>query len=139
MIFRESPRSLALGLLLLRIAAGSMLAFGHGWAKLASFSERASTFADPIGIGPAASLALAVFAEFFCPLAIILGLLTRLAVLPPIILLLVAGLLVHAHDPWRVKELAFIYLVPFAVLLFTGAGRFALDAVLARRLGPPRA
>ena len=138
MILRENPGAIALGLLLLRVATASMLLLGHGWGKLAGFAERSTRFADPIGIGPAPSLALAVFAEFFCSIAIVLGLFTRLAVIPPIILLLVAGLIAHGGDPWRVKELAFVYLAAFATLLMTGAGRFSLDAALARRLAGRR-
>ena len=42
--------------------------------------------------------------------------------------MLVAAGLIHADDPWAKKEFALMYLLPFLALLFTGAGRFSLDA-----------
>ena len=97
-----------------------------------SFGERAASFPDPLGVGNSLSMGLVVFAEFFCALAIAVGLLTRGAVIPLIITMLVAGLVIHGDDPWQKKELAFLYLVPLVTLLFTGSGRFSLDRVIGR-------
>jgi uncharacterized membrane protein YphA (DoxX/SURF4 family) len=71
-----------LGLFFLRIMVGSFMLFGHGWGKLIGYSEKASQFADPIGLGPATSLGAAIFAEVFCSLLIILGIGTRIAAVP---------------------------------------------------------
>jgi len=122
----------SVGLLLLRVGAGGLLLYGHGWAKLIHYSERAAKFSDPIGLGPAASFALVVFAEVFCSLFVILGLATRLAAVPVIIFLTVAFFIQHAADPYAKKELALVVLVPFVTVLFTGGGRFSLDAVIGR-------
>ena len=121
------------GLLLLRVFIGSFMLFAHGLSKLTGFSEKMTTFADPIGLGPQFSLALSVFAEVFCAGAIILGLLTRLALIPLIINMLVITLIVHADDPWGKKEFALLFAVPFLTLLLTGPGRFSLDAFLFNR------
>jgi putative oxidoreductase len=125
----------ALGLLMMRVAAGGMLLFGHGWAKLIGFAERSATFPDPLGIGsPAVSLGLAVFAEVACAAAVVVGLATRLAAIPVVFTMLVAAFVVHAGDPWSRKELALLYALPFATLIFTGAGRFAADRYVGPRL-----
>ena len=121
---------LSLGLLVLRVGFGGMMLFGHGWGKLVGFGEKAAMFPDLLGIGGPANLALVVFAEFFCSIALILGLATRLAAVPLIVTMAVAVFVVHANDPWHGKEMAVMYLVPFLTLFVTGGGRLSLDAML---------
>lgn len=116
--------------LVLRVGAGGLLLGAHGWPKLLHFSERLTSFANPIGLGPEASFILVVFAEVFCSLLVILGLRTRLATVPILIFLAVAVFVQHLHDPWSRKELPLLYIVPFLALLLAGGGRFSLDAAL---------
>ena len=118
----------SLGLLTLRVGAGSLILFGHGWKKLTNFSELTRVFPDPLSIGSDWSLALAVFAQVFCALGIIFGVMTRLATIPLIATMLVAALLVHSDDSWAKTELAMIYLIPFLTIVFTGPGKFSVDA-----------
>lgn len=127
-------RKTDIGLLLMRVGVGSFMLFAHGWGKLSSFAEKADTWADPIGLGPTLSLSLAIFAEFFCSLAIILGIGTRAAAIPLLITMLVAAGIVHADDPWGKKEFALLYGWVFIGLIFTGAGRYSLDSVISKRL-----
>ena len=115
-----------------------MLFLGHGWGKVTHFSERVGQFADPIHLGSPASFTLVVFAEAVCTVLVALGLMTRWAVIPLVVFFLVAGFIQHADDPWNRKELAFLFLVAFLPLLFTGPGRFSIDARIARKkAGPP--
>jgi putative oxidoreductase len=104
----------------------TFLSIGH-------FGEKAGVFPDPIGLGSQISLSLTIFAEVFCSIAIILGLATRLVAIPLIITMSVAVFIIHADDPWQKKEFALLYLVPYLTLVFTGAGRFSLDAVIKKR------
>jgi len=120
----------SIGLLILRLGAAGMLLYGHGWSKLMHFGERLGTFADPIGLGSEVSFVLVVFAEVLCSVLVILGLLTRLAVVPLLIFCVVAVFVQHLHDPWPRKELPLLYAIPFLTLLFTGPGRYSLDARL---------
>lgn len=123
--------ALDIGLLLLRAAAGLMLA-GHGYGKVRNLLAGDYAFADPIGIGPTASLVLAAVAEFVCALLVIAGLRTRWAALPIVVTMLVALVIVHAADPWGEKELAAVYAAAFLALVFTGGGRFSLDTLFGR-------
>ncbi len=114
------------GLLFLRLSAAGLMLGGHGWGKLIGYSEYSDKFPDPLGIGPGASMAAAIFAEVFCSILVILGIGTRLAVIPLVFTMLVAVLLVHADDPFQKKEFAMVYAIPFVTLFFTGGGRFVL-------------
>jgi len=129
----KSDLSTSIGLLVLRLGAGSFLLAGHGWGKLTSFPDLLERFPDPLGLGSGVSLTLAVFAEAFCSLLVILGLGTRFAAVPPLVTMLVAAFVVHAHDPWAKQEFALLYAVPFLTLVFTGGGRFALERVVRSR------
>ena len=82
------------------------------------------------------SLALAVFAEFFCALAVAAGLWTRLAAVPVLFTMGVAAFLVHADDPLKVKEKAFLFGLLYLVVLLTGPGKYALDTWIARLRRP---
>src|SRR5688500_3175202 len=119
-----------IGLLFLRVSTGVLMLAGHGWPKLMKFGELSETFRDPIGLGPLPSLALAIFAELFCSIALVVGLKTRFAAIPLLITMLVAALLVHWEDPWNKKEFALLYAIPFITLILTGGGRFTLDRML---------
>jgi hypothetical protein len=59
---------------------------------------------------------------------------SRLAVIPLIITMLLAGFIVHAPDPYVKKELAFLYLLPFIFLFLSGAGRYSLDGMILNML-----
>jgi putative oxidoreductase len=122
-----------LGLLVLRLGAGLMLAFGHGLAKLTTFPEKAASFADPIGLGPTVSLALVVFAELFCALAVAVGLLTRLATLPVLFTMGVAAVAVHGSDGFKGMEKALLFGVLYLVVMLTGPGKYSLDYWLLSR------
>lgn len=120
-----------LGLLLLRLGIGLLMAFSHGLGKVKSFAAGGPyQWADPIGLGPGLSLFLAGGAEFFCALALAAGFMTRLAALPLAFTMAVAAGIVHAQDPFAKKEFALLFLIPTLTLILTGPGRFSLDARL---------
>jgi len=123
--------ALDIGLLVLRAAAGLMMA-GHGYGKVRKLLAGDYGFADPVGIGPTASLVLAAFAEFVCALLVVAGLRTHWAALPVVATMLVALFIVHAADPWGDKELAAVYAAAFLALAFTGGGRLSVDALFGR-------
>lgn len=127
------PQHLNIVLLITRIAVGSFM-LTHGIPKLMKFFSTGDiTFSDPLGVGTIPSLMMAIFAEVFCSILVILGLGTRIAVIPLIITMLVAVLLVHANDPFGKKELGLMYLTVYMFLIVVGSGKYSLDEWLLRR------
>jgi putative oxidoreductase len=113
-------------LLFLRVSSSLLLLQVHGLPKLLQFSEELQRIEDPLGLGAGPTLCLAIFAEVLCPLLILLGLCTRLACLPILVLLLVSLLLVHPQWSLAEGQFAWLLLIIFSTLAISGAGRIAL-------------
>jgi putative oxidoreductase len=123
----------SVGLLLLRLVMGAAFLF-HGWPKIH----------NPLGwMGPEATMpailqALAAISEFGGGMALIVGLLTRLASLGIGSVMVVALATVHLPmgHPFVGKpggpsyELPAVYLACAILFLILGPGRFSLDALL---------
>jgi putative oxidoreductase len=129
---RVSENALAFALLVLRVGAGSLILVKHGFDKLTHFSRYASQFMNFAHLGSTTSLALVVFAEFFCAAFIILGLFTRLACIPLFIAMSVALFSAMGGDFFGKGEAAGLYLVAFFVLLIIGPGKVSLDRLIAK-------
>ena len=117
------------GLLVLRVVAASFM-LTHGWPKLQKIFAGDWTFADPIGVGQGPSLLLAALAEFGGSVLVLVGWKARWAAIPVVFTMLVAGIVVHANDPWARKELAFLYGTIYAAVVFLGPGRYSVDGWL---------
>ncbi|MDD0852890.1 DoxX family protein [Halobacteriovorax sp. GB3] len=116
-----------IGLLFLRVTVSLSMILAHGLPKLQNFSTIAPKFPDPVGfLGGSVSLGLAIFGEVVCPAMIILGIKTRFAAIPAAMTMVVAAFLVHGADPYKAKELAFMYLFVFIALIFTGGGKLSV-------------
>ena len=124
-----------LATLVLRIIFGGMFAFFHGWMKISGYDMFKGQF-DIIGIGSELTLILVIFAEFICGLFILFGFLTRFAVIPVFITMLVAFFMAHAADPFDKKMVPFIYLFLCVAIFILGSGRYSLDAAIFRNKQP---
>ena len=82
-----------------------------------------------MGLGSTLSLGLDIFAEFFCSIFLVLGLFTRLAVIPIIIVMLVAFVKVQ-HSDFFVGEKEVLFLISSIVILFCGPGRISVDGMV---------
>lgn len=121
-----------MALLILRVGSGLLL-FTHGWPKIVNFSERLTTFSDPLGLGSALSLQLVVFAEVFCTALLALGLMSRVVLIPLIINMIVITFVSHGSDPFGKQELPLLYLICFVTLMLTGPGKYSIDAQVLKR------
>ncbi|KKK76887.1 hypothetical protein LCGC14_2859120 [marine sediment metagenome] len=120
-------------ILLLRLLVAAFM-LTHGISKFNSLiAEGEIKFGDPIGIGPVASLVLAVFAQVFCSILVGIGLGTRYATIPLIITMAVAGFITLGADPFGRKELALLYLLTYVTLFFLGGGKYSVDYLISRK------
>lgn len=122
-------RSVDVALLAARLAFGGMMLV-HGWDKLTHFEAKSERFMDFMGLGPSVSLALAIFAEFFCALLLLPGLLTRFASFMLMFTMFVAAFVRHGDDPFAKKEKALLFLAGYLVIFLAGPGRLAVDHLL---------
>lgn len=121
----SSSNNYHLGLFILRVGFSIMLLI-HGIQKVEILFSSPTNFADPIGIGSTLTLILVLIAEVICTVLIIVGIKTRIATIPIIILMLVAVFIVHKGDPILARELAILYLVAFSAIGLSGGGRISL-------------
>lgn len=130
---KYSATAFNMSMLLLRLGVGLALLCWHGIPKMMQFGALQHKFADLFGFGQKISLLLVIFAEVFCSIFLILGLFTRLAAVPILILLLVALFMIHIpHGGLKEGELALVYLLPAITLLLCGAGRISVDGMMGK-------
>lgn len=118
-------------MLVLRLGLG-ILMMHAGYNKLVNFGEMQHKFINFMGMGTTASLALVVFAEFFCSMFLILGLFTRFAAIPLIITMCVALFKAHNGEVFGDGQTATLYLTGYIVLLLVGPGRVSVDSMIAK-------
>ncbi len=132
-----SDRQVNIGLTILRIVVGAIFV-AHGGQKLFVFGlDGATAGFTQMGIPMAGLLApLVAFVEFFGGMALIAGLLTRLAAFGLATTMIVAILQVHLpagfFNPAGV-EFPLSLLGSSVLLVLTGAGKLSLDSLIASR------
>ena len=122
----------SLGLLILRIAIGTML-IHHGYEKTADINNFADAFVRPIGIPfPILASYIAAYSEIYGSWLVIAGLFTRFAALSIVGTIGVAiyHAIVTAGFNIYLLELLVLYMGGALCILLLGGGDFALDIFL---------
>ena len=119
-------------ILFVRIFFGAMFLM-HGLDKMMNFSQLSETFPSVLGLGSYTTLMLSIFCEFACSIFLIVGMLTRIVLIPMIVSMAVAFF--DIHDGFMPEgELSLIYLIVFIVLFITGPGRYSADYLIDRKV-----
>jgi putative oxidoreductase len=130
----------ACGHLLLRVAAGLMIFYIHGWHKLEGglaylqhgtpwkLAEEVAEMRFP---APVASAFAATMLQFVCAPLLAIGFFTRVnaALLTATLSVAILQNVLAGRDP----QLAILYVLVMAGLIFLGGGRLSLDAKLVSR------
>ena len=122
-----TPRTADVGLLVLRVWFGTLLALAHGAGKMADlgkFTAGVTKLGFPI---PELFAVLAALSEFAGGLLLALGLLARPAAFFVLVTMLVAAVFVHWDDPFSKKEFALAYGMAALTVLIAGPGKLSLD------------
>ena len=132
-----------IGLTFARVCIGAFMAIGHGYGKI--FNDAGIGPTDQFikateGMGfpaPTVFAWMAALTEFVGGILIALGLLTRPTAFFLAGNMMVAAFVAHAKNDWfgapPNKEYALLFFVPALMFVFTGAGRFSIDALLRRK------
>lgn len=120
-----------LSMFLLRLGLG-LLMMPHGYDKLVHFNNYRHDFMDFLGMGGTLSLALVVFAEFFCSLFVVMGLFTRLTVMPLIIEMSVVVMKAHDGDVFGKGEMGALFLIGLLPILCCGPGKASVDGIMGK-------
>ena len=112
----------SIGLLVSRIPWCITLFYFHGLEKVTGYNTMVEHFRNPLGLGTHFTLAYALVADAVCSTLILLGIFTRPAAVILFVNVLVALVFIH---PW--EERLLLYNAFFAMVVFTGPGRYSLD------------
>ena len=121
-----------LGLLFLRVGSSVIVLIVHGLPKARHYRAEAARIEDPFHFGRKLTMAFAIFAEVVCPLLVIVGIATRFAALPIMVVTLIA--LLRVHPEWTIDQAQFAWmlLVLFGTIAIAGAGAYSLAALVSR-------
>ena len=125
---KYSAAAFNIAMLILRIGACGLM-IPHGYDKLIHFTSYKAKFMNFLGMGPTLSLALVVFAEFFCALFVLIGLFSRLACIPVIVAMCVALFKSHDGDIFGKGEHAALFITCYLVILIVGPGKISADGI----------
>jgi putative oxidoreductase len=130
-----APRNVDIVTLILRLSFGGLMA-PHGYAKLMTYAEKKSEFMDFMGMGPSVTLALVIFAELFCSIFLLLGLFTRLILIPLIITGIVIVFNVHHLEITGDGFSGFAYLIVYLTVFLLGPGKYSIDRLISKKYNP---
>ncbi len=125
-----------IGLTIVRVASGAMMAGLHGWQKVwvnGGFGppdylvDSAKSMGFPI---PMFFAVCAVLAEFLGGILLALGLFTRPAAILIAMTMSTAAFVHHAGDTLADKERALLFLSAAILFLFVGGGKYSADRFL---------
>jgi putative oxidoreductase len=126
-LLSTAPGSLDAASLVLRLVFCLLMIYQHAFVQVSLFGESPESFPDPLGIGSTVSFYLVVAAQLGCALFVLLGFMTRLALLPLLFTMTVALIRVHWDNPLSDKELPLLYLGVFLALYWLGPGKWSID------------
>lgn len=102
----------------------------HGMKKFRVENGQKEHVPNPLHLPEKLNGLVATFSDTIVPFLIILGIGTRLAVLPTIGVTAIGYFVVHKNDSPEVRDVPYMYTLSLLLLLALGAGTYSLDYYL---------
>ena len=119
-----------MALLIFRILLSVELFRVHGLKKFKLKNGQKEHVPNPLHLPERLNGLVATFSDTVVPLLVILGIATRLAILPTIGVTAIGYFVVHRNDPVEIRDVPFMYTLCFLFLLAVGPGTYSLDNYL---------
>ncbi|QCW99479.1 DoxX family protein [Aggregatimonas sangjinii] len=119
-------------LLVYRIAISMAFLFIHGLKKILNFQEEVQHIPDPFNMGGYTATIIAIFSNVICSIFIAMGLFTRVFALGAFMIPFIGLTIVHANDPWVVKDVPLMYSLAFLVIIVLGPGKYSADRIISK-------
>ena len=120
--------------LVFRVLLSMELMYAHGLKKLGVGLAEAEKIPNPLHLPGAFNNLFADAANLVFPLFVIVGLLTRLAILPILAVTLTGYFVLHFHDAPLIKDAPFMYSLSYLLLLVSGPGKYSLDYYITKKI-----
>jgi putative oxidoreductase len=117
-------------LLVFRILLAVELFRVHGMKKFRVENGQREHVPNPLHLPEKLNGLVAAFSDTVVPFLIILGIGTRLVVLPTIGVTAIGYFVVHRKDSLEVRDVPYMYTLSLLLILALGAGKYSLDAYL---------
>ncbi|TRZ43559.1 DoxX family protein [Robertkochia solimangrovi] len=105
----------------------------HGFKKIGLGITTTEIVPNPYHLPESLNQGFAILANLLFPIMVIFGFLTRLAVIPILMVTISGYFAVHWHDSLLVKDVPFMYSTAFLFILFSGPGRISVDHYLFKK------
>lgn len=121
-------------LFIFRVLLSLEIIYAHGLKKLGIGVAQAEQVPNPLHLPEALNSTFATAANILFPILVILGLFTRLAVLPVLAVTLTGYFVLHFHDDPLIKDTPYMYSLSYLLILFLGPGKYSFDHWINKKL-----
>ncbi len=119
-----------MALLFFRILLAAALFGVHGMKKFRVENGQTEQVPNPLHLPEKLNRFVATFSDTVVPVFMILGLGTRLMIVPTIGVTAIGYFVVHRKDSPEVRDVPYMYTLSLLLLLALGAGKYSLDYYL---------
>ena len=120
----------SLALLLFRVLLGWELFRVHGLRKFKLVGGQKEHVPNPLGLPDRLNGLIATCSDTVVPFLLMLGVGTRLVILPALGVTAIGYFVVHRKSTPEIRDVPYMYTLAFLLILCLGAGKYSIDALL---------
>lgn len=120
-------------ILFFRVAVATELIVVHGLKKIGIGVAVAEVIPNPLGFPEDFNNFVAIAANVYLPVLVVLGLFTRLAALPALAVTATGYFIMHGHDSLIERDIPFMFSVALLTIVMLGGGKYSIDGYLTKK------